>query len=68
MCAAEQHIVGLHSQILKILDWKAAETQFEYAEITKYFRHIKCQNSEYNSIFSFTFEKVKNWVFKVLLQ
>ena len=61
-CGAEHHIVGLHSHILKIL-----ETQLEYAEISKYFRQIKCQNSRYNSIFAFTFKKVENCVFKVLL-
>ena len=68
-CGAEQHIVGLHSHILKILDLccEAAETQLEYAEISKYFRQIKCQNSRYNSIFAFTFKKVENCVFKVLL-
>ena len=65
MCAAEQHIVGLHSHILKIVD--AAETQLEYAEITKYFRHINFKNSKYNSIFDFIFKEVKYCVFKVLL-
>ena len=59
-CGAEQHVVGLHSHILKILDLccEAAETQLEYAEISKYFRQIKCQNSRYNSMFAFTFKKV----------
>ena len=56
-CAAEKLIVGPHSHILKIL---AAETELENAEITMYFRHIKCKNSKYNSIFAFTFKKVKN--------
>ena len=61
-CGAEQHIVGLHSHILKILDLccEAAETQLEYAEISKYFRQIKCQNSRYKFIFAFTFKRVEN--------
>ena len=44
MCAAEQHIVGLHCHILKIVD--AAETQLEYAEITKYSVFISKRTEE----------------------
>ena len=50
-CGAEQHRVGLHSHILKILDLccEVAETQLEYVEISKYSRQIKCQNSRCNT-------------------